>query len=461
MTVEVEPIHETALALLENPGVRIEHDEICELLLTHGARKGTGANVIRFPRRLVQEAVALCPSSFAFCDRFGAGKPVAPDGDPVIWSVPGLNIYENGASRPFTSDDLPGWTRLLHHLPNVDGIFSYSLEDVPAKARDVVGLNIISRNSTKHIRVFCFSPEGAEIMVRMKQVVGDHPWFSIGFTAHGPLRWTHLALEIFRRTAGWNIPVTVNGEPMAGVSGPVTLAGSCAVGTAEILSGIVVNQLLEPGRPCVFNLGLAHTFDMRTTIAVTGGPENALYAGAAADLGRFYGIPSASWVSTESMLPDSQAALEKMFGFATHLGKRVSVVWSIGQLESEMTVSPAQAVLDDEMIAFTKRYLQGMEISAETLALEAIRETGIGGSFLEHPHTMEYFRNEFFEPRVLFRKRRSNWEAEGAPSAAAVAEKRAIELANEPAEHGLSEEQIRELDRITTDFVTQARKTSA
>ena len=59
---------------------------------------------------------------------------------------------------------------------------------------------------------------------------------------------------------------------MAGVSGPVTLAGAGAVGNAEILAGIVINQLLEPGRPCLYNLGLAHVFDMRTAIALTGAP---------------------------------------------------------------------------------------------------------------------------------------------------------------------------------------------
>jgi hypothetical protein len=88
------------------------------------------------------------------------------------------------------------------------------------------------------------------------------PWFSIGFTAHGPLRWTNLALEVFARSAGHGIPVTVNGEPMAGASAPVTLAGAFAVGNAEILAGIVVNQLLEPGRPVVYNLGLGHVLSL-------------------------------------------------------------------------------------------------------------------------------------------------------------------------------------------------------
>ena len=128
------------------------------------------------------------------------------------------------------------------------------------------------------------------------------PWFSIGFTAHGPLRWTNLALEVFARSAGHGIPVTVNGEPMAGASAPVTLAGAFAVGNAEILAGIVVNQILEPGRPVVYNLGLGHVLDMRRATAVTGGPENALYARAWAQASRRAQSPMSTIIPVSSQM---------------------------------------------------------------------------------------------------------------------------------------------------------------
>jgi trimethylamine--corrinoid protein Co-methyltransferase len=329
------------------------------------------------------------------------------------------------------------------------------MDDIPPRARDVVGLRIIAENTTKHIRVLCFTPAGMDAMVRMKDVVGDFPWFSIGFTAHGPLRWTGLALDIFYRTAGHGIPVTVNGEPMAGVSGPVTLAGSAAVGTAEILAGIVVNQILEPGRPVIFNLGLAHTFDMRSAIAVTGGPENALFAQLSARLGRFYNIPSGSWVSTESMCPDAQAALEKMCGFLTHMQERASLIWSVGQLESEIAVSPAQAVIDNEMIDFARRYLRGVEVNAGTLALDIVREVGISGSFLGETHTLERFQEELFIPSVLWRKTRTPWVEAGRPRLEDTAEERAHALMAEAPRNGLSAEQIKELDSLAASYVSQ------
>ncbi len=455
MDDQAERINAASLALLDNPGIRIEHEAILALLLARGAKPGAASSVARIPRGLVEDSLAAAPRSFVLAAKCGPAVEIAPDSEPVFWSVPGMSLSRYGAHRPFTSADMAEVARLLDRLPNVHGIFGMALDDVPPPARDVAGLNLIARNSGKHIRVLCFSPQGAETLVRMQAVVDARPWFSIGFTAHGPLRWTHLALEIFRRTAGAGIPVSINGEPMAGVSGPVTLAGAAAVGNAEILAGLVVNQLLEPGRPCIYNLGLAHVFDMKTAIAVTGGPENALFAELSAAMGRFHRLPSASWVSTESMCPDSQAALEKMFGFHTHAAAGVSVIWGIGQLESETTLSPAQAVIDDEMISYAKRFQRGVDAGDDSLAVAVTRSVGIAGSFLEHPHTLENFRSELYIPSILCRVRRGAWDKAGRMRLDERAEQAATRLMAHPVDNGLSELQCLELDRITNAFLQE------
>jgi trimethylamine--corrinoid protein Co-methyltransferase len=448
-----ERIHLASLDLLENPGVKMEHDGVRDLLLRNGARAGTGAEVVVLPREMVTECLERCPKEFALTDRSGSETVLSATADPVIWSCPGMNIRENGATRPFTSDDMARTSRLLDRLENVQGVFGMAMKDVPPPARDVVGLSIMARNTRKHIRAFCFTPEGGETMAEMRRVVGGHPWFSIGFTAHGPLRWTNLALSIFQATSGHGIPVTVNGEPMAGTSSPVTLAGAAAVGNAEILAGIVAVQLMEPGRPCIHNLGLAHTFDMRTMIAVTGGPENALLADAAAALGRFYGLPSASWVSTESMCCDAQAAMEKMFGFYTHMAAGVTNLWGVGQLESEMTFSPAQAMIDNEMVSYARRYLRGIEVTDDTLAVDLARTVGIGGSYLDRMHTAEHFKTELFMPDLLLRSSREGWEADGSKPLDRVAEERAARLMEDEADCGMSKEQVGDLQGIADDFL--------
>jgi trimethylamine--corrinoid protein Co-methyltransferase len=403
---DVERIHEASLRILDEVGVRLEHDAIVARALAAGARAGHGAHDVRLPPEMVREHLALAPRTVELAARDGTTTVLTSESESVFWTAPVLYLWTGTERRPVTSEDLATIARLGDGLEAVQGVMGVAMADVPPLHRDFVGLRMIAEGTRKHARVLCFSPRGMDAVVRMKPVFPG-PWFSVGFTAHGPLRWTNLALEVFARSAGHGIPVTVNGEPMAGASAPVSLAGAFAVGNAEILAGIVVNQLLEPGRPVVYNLGLGHVFDMRRATAVTGGPENALFARASAALGRFYGLPSSSWVSTESLFEDEQAALETMFGIATHVQEGVSLVWGLGQLESEMTLSFAQLVIDDEMVAYVRRHHRGFAVDEAALALDLVREVGIAGSFLETDHTFSHHRRELFSPRLLNRRPRN------------------------------------------------------
>jgi len=410
-------IHEASLALLEDPGIKLEHEAVYDLVLEGGASAGADANVVKIPRRMVAECLELAPGEVGLANRSGTVTALTAASAPVYWTCPGMSIQLAGVNRDLSSDDMAAMSRLAERLPNVGGVFGSSLKEVPPAARGVVSLRVMAENCSKHIRALSFSPEGAELMAEMKDVIGPHPWFSVGFTAHGPLRWTRLALEIYRRTAGHGIPATINGEPMAGASGPVTLA------------------------PCP------------TTVAVTGGPENALLAGIAAAMGRFYGLPSCSWVSTESMCPDEQAALEKMMGFHAHAAAGCSLTWGVGQLESEMTFSPAQAVIDDEIISYARRYARGVDVTDESLAVDVTREVGIAGTFLDTVHTAENFRSELFMPGLLCRERRAQWEAAGAKRLDERAGEKAAELMAAPADDPLGDDERRALRALTSGFM--------
>jgi trimethylamine--corrinoid protein Co-methyltransferase len=119
-------------------------------------------------------------------------------------------------------------------------------------------------------------------------------------------------------------------------------------------------------------------------------------------------------------------------------------------LESELTISPGQAVIDNEMIEYAKRYHRGIEVSEEQLALDVTRSVGIAGSFLDHEHTLKHFRDELFEPSLLFRKRRSDWNAEGMKRLDERAEVIADDLMARTVDNGLSDEQRIELGRLAS-----------
>ena len=410
---DIERIDRAAMDLLENPGVKIDDEEIVKRLFASGAKPGASSLVVRFPEKMVKEYLSLAPERFFLADRAGGKREISPDTPSRFWTGAALFYLDPKGLRLIERKDLADFSRIVETLSNVDVMVGTSTEDTPPPHRDFVGFRIMAANTRKHLRALSFTARGGEAMIEMAKVLSgekslkENPVFGVGFTAHGPLRWTSLALGVFKATSGHGIPCTINGEPMAGASAPVTLAGTAAVGTAEILSGIVVNQILEPGRPCFFNLGFSHVMDMRKGFAVTGGPENALLAVAGADLARYYRIPSVSWMCTDSLLYDGQNALEKMLACMTHAQARVSAVWGVGSVESEKTLSPVQAVIDNEIIGMVKRYLAGFIVDDESIALDEIRKVGISGEFMSSEHTLAHFRGAIFEPRILVRTQRS------------------------------------------------------
>jgi trimethylamine--corrinoid protein Co-methyltransferase len=422
---DVEKIDRAARQLLWQPGVRLEDEEISRLVIQAGGREGAGPGVVRLPGELIDECLGRAPQEVRFGSRRGEVHTAGAGHPSRFWTGAALFYLDRAGFRSIRQQDLADFARVIDALPQADAIVGTSTEETPPANRDFVGFRIMAQNTRKHLRALSFSARGGEAMLEMARVLqdgtgaeagggsaptsapaGPAPVFSMGFTAHGPLRWTSLALGVFRSTAGHGVPVTINGEPMAGASAPITLAGTAAVGTAEVLAGIVVNQLLEPGRPCLFNLGFAHAMDMRQGFAITGGPENVLLAVAGAQLARLYGLPSVSWMCTDSLDYDAQNALEKMLAAVTHLQAGVSTIWGVGQVESEKTISPVQAVVDDEIIAVVRHTLRGFPVDEASLAVEEVRKAGICGSFLDSEHTFAHFREVLFMPQLLVRAQR-------------------------------------------------------
>ncbi len=441
-------IHEASLRLLENIGIQLDSETVLRKCRAAGAKNGSAANTLRFPPEMIAEALQKTPDTVQLANRQGGSSSVNADSATRYWTTPSMYFWDEqkGVRREIAQAELANIARVADRLDSVQAVMGTSITDVPPVHRDFTGVRTIAENCGKHVRALCFTPEGMDALVEMNAVYPG-PWLSIGFTAHSPLRWTELALRIFERSSGHGIPFTVNGEPLVGVSAPVTLAGSMAVGNAEILAGITILQLLEPGRPLIYNLGLARTLDMSTAGAVTGGPEVSLFAKASAAMGRFYNLPSASWVSTEAICEDEQAGIEKSLGFLSHSLAGVNVVWGIGQLEASTTISLPQMVMDDQMVQHVQRYVRGVDISEAAFAEDLIAKVGIGGGYLETEHTLTHFRQELWTPDLLNREPR-----ESQPPPLPVKARQRVDqwLAEETAARDSAE--IQELNRIEADF---------
>lgn len=452
---DIQRIDQTSLKILDEIGMRVDDDALRDQALAAGARPGRQADWITLPPEMVREYVAAAPSEARYADRTGNLTVMSPGAQPTFWTGAALEYITGRQSRAITAADLAEFTRLADAMPAVFAVVGTAVAEAPPPARDVVGLRLMAENTGKHLRPLLFSGANAAVLIEMAEVLCDgvplveRPLLSFGYSCLSPLHWAQVNVDLWRGTAGHRLPVMLNGEPVTGATSPVTLAGAVALANAEILGGVVLVQLVEPGRPVVHNMGFAHVTDMRTAACLAGSAECALMAHAGARLAAHYGLPCASWMDTDSFCDDAQAGYEMALTGLAHVLGGVNCIWGMGQLQSQKALSPAQLVMDNDLAQGLLRYWRGFEVDDETLAYDVIRDVVVEGEqFMMHEHTMRHFREVNLEAPLLARTQRANWEAAGSTTWTERAEAKVQEiLAEEPKVH-VNDDQRRALERI-------------
>jgi len=417
-----EKINECNIEILSSLGVKVDSDEVRERMVKCGSKPSPVENAVCLPEDIVKEYVEKAPSSVKFENLDDESVTLSPQGETVFWASNALYIIEDRGKRDLTSSDFVDLTRIADSLENVHAMVGTNLSDYPPQTRDFVGFRLMAENTRKHLRPCIFTSSGVKAIIEMSEFLLDgrpleeHPIFSLGYTSLSPPQWTRTALESFHNSSGYGIPLMINGEPMAGGTSPVTLAGTLVLANAEVLSGIVIAQILEEGRPCIYNVGFSHVLDMQSLVAWTGSPETALLAAAGAEMAEFHRLPSASWMCTESMMVDSQSAYEKMSTGLMHALGGVNIVWGVGSMESELSTSPEQMIIDNDIAGVIGRIKRGMKVDDEALALDVIKEIGYKGNYLPTHHTMANFRKEIRFSNLSNRQNREGWMTRGSKS---------------------------------------------
>ncbi len=89
-----------------------------------------------------------------------------------------------------------------------------------------------------------------------------------------------------------------------------------------------------------------------------------------------------------------------------------NLIYGLGMIEMGMTIDYGQLVLDNEFAKMIKFLLNGIPVNDETLAVDVIREVGIGKDFLSHDHTYNHMQSQS-QPVLIDRNMREDWEASG------------------------------------------------
>lgn len=411
-------INSAALEVLRRTGIRFHHKEALEMLKKAGAFISDG-NLVKFPARLVKDALACAPSRIVMCDR---------DGKPAM-ALEGMNVYFGGGSdclnlldpytgehRKFFQADLINGYRLIDALPNLHFLMSIGIPvDVDQNQFYDVQMARMLEYSVKPIVFVTNDKASCQRAIDMAAAVAggyealrEHQHILLYSEPSSPLQQSETAVDKLLMMADYELPVVHSPGPQMGAVVPITMAGGLAVSVAEILSSLVVHQLKRPGAPFVFGAGLHH-MDMGAMQICYASPEFQLTKAAIAELGRWYGLPTWGYAGcSDSKVLDEQAALEAMLSVMTAKLGGSNLVHDVGYMESGLTGSFEMFVLTDELVAMLDHFVKGIEVNDDTLMLDEIHEVGPGGNYIGTKQTLKRFR-EFWIPGLLDRKIRPQW----------------------------------------------------
>jgi trimethylamine--corrinoid protein Co-methyltransferase len=420
---QTRTIYRAALQILREIGMDVRDADTRKRLFQAGCREGDDEYVL-FPDELVDRCLSTISNSFNLWDR--NGRIAVDSRGEVPHFAPGLNcitIYDHRTDthRECLLEDVREAARVCERLPNFDmasGLGNPS--DVEPSKQALETVKAILKESVKPLPFIAHDEvEDEEIWNHLADVAGgwaalaEKP-FALDLTGpYSPLELGQEACRRLRHAARRRLPVVCYPAMIPGTTGPVTLDGAIAQSSAEILAGLVVHQLEQPGAP-VITASAILPMDMRSGGIAYGSPEYMMVGIGAVDLFDDLGVPT--WIGagcSDAHIVDAQAAAEA--GMSLYLASLAGTAFihNLGFLSAGKNGSLEMLVLGDELAGGVKRLAAGIQVSPDTLGVEVTRRAAREHSFIMDEHTIQYMSRAMWEPRLFRRTSMEGWAGSG------------------------------------------------
>ncbi len=422
-TESIDKLHLATLDILEQGGVRICEPEARELLASAGAR--VTDDLVKIPGWMVEQALQTAPRKVLIFDRSG-NWAMTLERDNIYYGTGSDTPYtidiETGDRRPTVKQDTVNAAIVSDYLDNVDFIMSMAkASDVPGSRSDRHHFEAMALNSTKPIIFDAHDREGFLDIIKMaalvtggKEKLVEKPYIIHYAQPTSPLVHSQNSLEKLLTSAEEKIPSVYAAAVLCGATGPVTTAGALVVANAEILSGLVVHQLKSKGAPFIYGGGTP-PLDMISTVCCYGDPQGLVGAAALIQLAQYYKLPSFSLAGcTDAQAFDQQAGMEAGFNLLLNGLAGGNLIHDLGYIGAGTAGSLEYLVLCNEGSGIVRYLARGLDVNADTLALDLIKQVGPGGSYITEHHTMEHFRSQMHFTNLFNRNNYQNWQAAGA-----------------------------------------------
>lgn len=422
---QVERVHDASLEILENVGLLVRFKPAREIFEKHGCKVDSETNIVKFPRAAVEKYRMMMPPTFTFYGRDPKYDRTIPQDGPVIVtgsSAPDIIDPVTGRERRAVSGDIALIAHLINELPAYD-VFSISVlaDDAPMDQFTIWRLYPTLKYCLKPIRISTKDFADAQQIMEMVYLVAgseeayrEHPFITHHYCpVVSPLTMDHLSTEMIIYFSEQGLPVYPSIVPNAGLTSPMSLAGTLAQGNAEFLAAAVLMQMVREGTPLIY-ASLPTVADMRTGAYASGGIECGMLHMACAQMAHFYNVPCGGYVGlTNSKVNDAQAGYETGMSTVAGVLAGMDMLNMGGLIEALKTFDFAKAVIDDEIAQMLKRLKRGLEFNEENLALDIIGKIGPGGSFIVEPHTMKRMKTAGLLTKLSDRDSRVTWEKKG------------------------------------------------
>jgi trimethylamine--corrinoid protein Co-methyltransferase len=417
----VEAVHRATLDVLRETGVRFESPWALDFFEKQGCIVDRDLMRVRFPEFIVEECLRTAPGSFRLKAR-NPEKDIRVGGNTLYFSCScGMNTVdlETMEPRPPTKQEHIDLIRVLDSLENCHWLIAYpyfGYAGVPPVMSITEGMAIEALYSTKH-QMTAYSMDCEIFNIQIAQALGMEVIGAL--SASPPLCWSEGAVQHTRRMIDAGFPLGIINGAVYGGSGPATHAGSLVTGNAELISILILIQLLRPGHKAVVN-NFSHVMNMTSGSPAFSEIGSSLVQAMFNQMWRYYDVPAGdgggAMPTSKSM--DFQTGYEKAISATLGALSGADIVTLHGSVSSELAMHPLQAILDDDIAGMVGRFLEGEEISPETLAIDLIRQVGpVPGHFLSTEHTRKWYRQQEFIPRAAERMSYPEWMASGKKTA--------------------------------------------
>ena len=275
--------------------------------------------------------------------------------------------------------------------------------------------------------------------------------------AAAPLSYPEDAIEAAFTYAEANFPIYIAAGSVMGGTAPVTIAGSTISNNAELLAAVVLIECIKPGIGIIAN-------DFVTPMNMESG--DLLFCSLGASLHQMafnqiwhdlYQIPTNNTGSAfpASKFIDYQSAYEKTHIAMTSALSGANMIVFHGGVTAELSYNPLLSVIDDDIAFLIGKTVEGFDVNDDTMAVELIKEVGpVPGTFLNKKHTREWWKKEYFVPKVADRLSYKEWIFSGRKSIIDRAKERMEQIKSTHKAVPMPSESDREIDKI----LKEARK---